>query len=74
MVPYPICRQQALAIVQQLVLSTGGDDDMGTLLGMMHSAPVLAVEFKTYILKVISFLKFVNLLQHCLHCLLTLII
>ena len=27
------CRQMALSIVQQLVLSPGGDDDMGTLLG-----------------------------------------
>lgn len=52
MVPYPICRQAALGIVQQLVLSNSGDDDMGTLLGLMHTAPVLALDLKTHILKV----------------------
>lgn len=52
MVPYSECRQQALNIVQQLVLSPGGDDDMGTLLGLMHTAPVEALELKTHILKV----------------------
>jgi hypothetical protein len=51
MVPYSVCRQQALGIVQQLVLSTGGDDDMGTLLGLMHTAPTTALELKTHILK-----------------------
>ncbi|XP_042903173.1 WD repeat and FYVE domain-containing protein 3 isoform X2 [Parasteatoda tepidariorum] len=51
MVPYHICRQAALGIVQQLVLSNGGDDDMGTLLGLMHTAPVLALDLKTHILK-----------------------
>ncbi|GAB6019627.1 hypothetical protein CHUAL_001189 [Chamberlinius hualienensis] len=50
MVPYLVCRQQALTIVQQLILCNGGDDDMGTLLGMMHSAPLLALEYKTDIL------------------------
>ncbi|GIX85504.1 WD repeat and FYVE domain-containing protein 3 [Caerostris extrusa] len=44
--PYHICRQAALGIVQQLVLSNGGDDDMGTLLGLMHTAPVLALDLK----------------------------
>ena len=52
MVPYPQCRQQALNIVQQLMLSTGGDDDMGTLLGLMHTAKITALELKTHILKV----------------------
>ena len=47
-----ICRQQALGIVQQLVLSTGGDDDMGTLLGLMHTAAPTALQLKTAILKV----------------------
>lgn len=51
MVPYPQCRHQALNIVQQLVLSNGGDDDMGTLLGLMHTAPTTALELKTHILK-----------------------
>jgi len=52
MVPYLECRQQALSIVQQLVLSNGGDDDMGTLLGLMHTAPTTALELKTHVLKV----------------------
>ncbi|KAK3103345.1 hypothetical protein FSP39_018631 [Pinctada imbricata] len=45
------CRQQILNIIQQLILSSGGDDDMGTLLGLMHSSPVLSLELKTHILK-----------------------
>ena len=52
MVPYPLCRQQALTLVQQLVLTTGGDDDMGTLLGLMHTAPTTELVLKTDILKV----------------------
>lgn len=55
LVPYHICRQPALGIVQQLVLSNGGDDDMGTLLGLMHTAPVLALDLKTHILKSLLF-------------------
>ncbi|CAM1304230.1 WDFY3 (predicted) [Pycnogonum litorale] len=51
MVPYLTCRNEALGIVQQLVLCNGGDDDMGTLLGMMHTAPIVALELKTHILK-----------------------
>lgn len=38
LVPYPQCRREALGLVQQLVLSAGGDDDMGTLLGLLQSA------------------------------------
>ncbi|XP_059163899.1 WD repeat and FYVE domain-containing protein 3-like isoform X2 [Physella acuta] len=51
MVPFPECRQQSLHIVQQLVLSPGGDDDMGTLLGLMPTASVTDLELKTHILK-----------------------
>ncbi|CAH1794598.1 unnamed protein product [Owenia fusiformis] len=51
MVPYIVCRHQVLNIVQQLILATGGDDDMGTLLGLMHTAPSLALQLKTHILK-----------------------
>ncbi|CAL1540511.1 unnamed protein product, partial [Lymnaea stagnalis] len=51
MVPFPECRQQSLHIVQQLVLSPGGDDDMGTLLGLMPTAAVTDLELKTHILK-----------------------
>lgn len=52
MVPFLECRQQALGIVQQLVLSPGGDDDMSTLLGLMNTAEVTNLELKTAILKV----------------------
>ena len=52
MVPYPECRQQALCIVQQLMLSPGGEDDMGTLLGLMPTAPVTDLMLKMHILKV----------------------
>ncbi|XP_035824115.1 WD repeat and FYVE domain-containing protein 3 isoform X2 [Aplysia californica] len=51
MVPFLDCRQPALHIVQQLVLSPGGDDDMGTLLGLMPTVAVTDLELKTHILK-----------------------
>ncbi|KAL3875787.1 hypothetical protein ACJMK2_033704 [Sinanodonta woodiana] len=51
MIVYLECRQSALNIVQQLILTPGGDDDMGTLLGLMHTADVTALELKTHILK-----------------------
>ncbi|XP_047001362.1 WD repeat and FYVE domain-containing protein 3 [Schistocerca americana] len=51
LVPYSECRQQALGIVRELLLGAGGDDDMGTLLGMMHSAPASALQLKAHILK-----------------------
>lgn len=51
-VRYPQCRQHALMIIQQLVLSPNGDDDMGTLLGLMHSAPPTELLLKTDILRV----------------------
>ncbi|XP_068949127.1 WD repeat and FYVE domain-containing protein 3 isoform X2 [Petaurus breviceps papuanus] len=50
-VKYPQCRQHALTIIQQLVLSPSGDDDMGTLLGLMHSAPPTELQLKTDILR-----------------------
>lgn len=37
LVPYPQCRREALGLVQQLILSAGGDDDMGTLLGLLQT-------------------------------------
>ncbi|KAG1679752.1 WD repeat and FYVE domain-containing protein 3 [Nymphon striatum] len=55
MVPCLTCRSEALGIVQQLVLCNGGDDDMGTLLGMMHTAPMIALDLKTHILKSLLF-------------------
>uniref|UniRef100_A0A4W3HF18 WD repeat and FYVE domain containing 3 n=1 Tax=Callorhinchus milii TaxID=7868 RepID=A0A4W3HF18_CALMI len=50
-VKYPQCREHALMIIQQLVLSPSGDDDMGTLLGLMHSAPSTELQLKTDILR-----------------------
>lgn len=52
LVHYMDCRFQALGIVRELILSAGGDDDMATLLGIMHSAPPNALILKTHILKV----------------------
>ncbi|XP_028980419.2 WD repeat and FYVE domain-containing protein 3 isoform X4 [Esox lucius] len=50
-VRYGQCREHALMIIQQLVLSPSGDDDMGTLLGLMHSAPSTELQLKTDILR-----------------------
>ncbi|XP_066304852.1 WD repeat and FYVE domain-containing protein 3-like isoform X4 [Branchiostoma lanceolatum] len=55
LVPYMQCRQQALALVQQLVLSSGGDDDMGTILGLMHTAPPSELQLKADILRALLF-------------------
>ena len=52
LVPYLECRKEALGIVRELMMGAGGDEDMGILLGMMHSAPPSALELKTHILKV----------------------
>ena len=35
MVPYRLCRSQALNIVSTLLLTTAGEDDMSTLLGLI---------------------------------------
>ncbi|KAJ8676714.1 hypothetical protein QAD02_012501 [Eretmocerus hayati] len=51
LIPYIDCRFQALGIVRELILSAGGDDDMATLLGVMHSAPPNALILKTHILR-----------------------
>ena len=52
MVPLELFRHQALTLVQQLLLTQGGDDDMGTLLGVMHGAASTEVKLKSDILKV----------------------
>ncbi|XP_069782164.1 WD repeat and FYVE domain-containing protein 3 isoform X4 [Narcine bancroftii] len=49
-VKYSQCREPALMIIQQLILSPSGDDDMGTLLGLMHTAPPGELQLKTDIL------------------------
>ncbi|XP_029115173.1 WD repeat and FYVE domain-containing protein 3 isoform X3 [Scleropages formosus] len=50
-VKYRQCRKHALSIIQQLVLSPSGEDDMGTLLGLMHSASSTELQLKTHILE-----------------------
>ena len=52
MVPLQLFRQQALTLVQQLMSTLKGDDDMGTLLGVMHSATSTEMQLKTDIIKV----------------------
>jgi hypothetical protein len=52
MVPYKLCRNQALNIVSTLLLSTADDDDMATLLGLMHTAKLEDLELKNAVLKV----------------------
>ncbi len=51
MVPYMICRNQALNIVSTLLLSTAGEDDMSTLLGLMQTAQLQDLELKNAVLK-----------------------
>ena len=53
MVPYKLCRNQALNIVSTLLLSTAGDDDMATLLGLMHTAKLEDLELKNSVLKAV---------------------
>ena len=58
LVPFKMCRNQALGIVSALLLSTAGDDDMATLLGLMQTATIEDLELKNAVLKVISPLQF----------------
>ena len=67
MVQYEACRQQALSIIQQLILSPQGDDDMATLLGLMHTSPVLSLKLKTHILKVLRLVHFCLSPRHKSH-------
>lgn len=57
LVPYEFCRRQALSLVKQLLLSSGGDDDMGTLLALMQKEPHESILIKVAILRV-SFVVF----------------
>jgi len=50
-IPYRICRTAALTVVLHLVLCTGGEDDTGTLLGLIHTARLEELEMKSVILK-----------------------
>ncbi len=51
MVPYRLCRSQALTIVSTLLLTTAGEDDMSTLLGLMHTAEMEDLELKNAVLR-----------------------
>lgn len=51
MVPYKFCRNQALSIVSTLLLTTAGEDDMSTLLGLMQTAKMEDLELKNAVLK-----------------------
>lgn len=53
-IPYRLCRVAALTVVLHLVLCTGGEDDTGTLLGLIHTAKLEELEMKSVILKVKS--------------------
>ncbi|CAF3844508.1 unnamed protein product [Rotaria magnacalcarata] len=50
-IPYRLCRIAALTVVLHLVLCTGGEDDTGTLLGLIHTAKLEELEMKSVILK-----------------------
>ena len=51
MVKFKHCRDCVLNIIRELVLSSGGDDDMLFILTTMHSAPAHNLELKIQILK-----------------------
>ncbi|XP_059488715.1 WD repeat and FYVE domain-containing protein 3 [Neocloeon triangulifer] len=51
LVQFKDCRQEALTMVKELILTTGGDEDLGILLATMHSAPHSNLELKSDILK-----------------------
>jgi len=52
MVPYKLCRSKSLNIVSTLLLSSYGEDDMSTLLGLMHTAQMEDLELKNAVLQV----------------------
>lgn len=51
MIKFKHNRNHALGIIRELILSTGGDDDMLYILTTMHSAPPQNIELKMQILK-----------------------
>ncbi|XP_044260057.1 WD repeat and FYVE domain-containing protein 3 isoform X2 [Tribolium madens] len=54
LVQYPECRYSALGIIKELVLTTGGDEDMAQLLTTLHSAPRTALQLKIDILEALK--------------------
>lgn len=51
MVKYKHCREEVLGISRELILTSGGDDDMLFILTTMHSASANNIELKVQILK-----------------------
>ncbi|XP_043246907.1 WD repeat and FYVE domain-containing protein 3-like, partial [Amphibalanus amphitrite] len=51
MLVYPDCSQQALGILQQLMLCAGGESEMGSLLALMENASFSQIGLKIDILK-----------------------
>jgi hypothetical protein len=51
LVQHSECRYAALGIIKELVLTTGGDDDMAQLLTTLHAAPRTALQLKIDILE-----------------------
>ncbi|CAH1175861.1 unnamed protein product [Phaedon cochleariae] len=54
LVQYPECRYATLGIIKELVLTTGGDDDMSQLLNTLHSAPRIQLQLKIDILEALK--------------------
>nr|XP_008195320.1 PREDICTED: WD repeat and FYVE domain-containing protein 3 isoform X2 [Tribolium castaneum] len=54
LVQYSECRYSALGIIKELVLTTGGDEDMAQLLTTLHSAPRTALQLKIDILEALK--------------------
>lgn len=46
------CETEVLSVIHQLVLTTGSDEDMGNLLGLMHTAQLTDLHLKALVLKV----------------------
>ncbi|KAJ8919114.1 hypothetical protein NQ315_012099 [Exocentrus adspersus] len=54
LVQYVECRYAVLGIIKELVLTTGGDDDMAQLLTTLHSAPRTDLQLKIDILEALK--------------------
>ncbi|XP_025205063.1 WD repeat and FYVE domain-containing protein 3 [Melanaphis sacchari] len=48
---YPSTRQYAIAILREMILSTGGEEEMSTLLGTLHTTENTCLPLKSSILK-----------------------
>ncbi|XP_074041175.1 WD repeat and FYVE domain containing 3 bchs isoform X2 [Leptinotarsa decemlineata] len=54
LVQYPDCRYATLGIIKELILTTGGDDDMTQLLNTLHSISRTQLELKIDILEALK--------------------